>query len=79
MGAEKGTKIDPKMAPKNVAKKSHPQKLHFSFFFYEFEENIDFIRQNGPRRAILLYFTVNSRVRKGGEITANVAKTLQKR
>ena len=37
-----------------------------------------FTRENGPRGPILLYFTMNSRVRKGKKIEANVAKTLEK-
>ena len=37
-----------------------------------------FTEENGPRVPISLCFTMNSRVRKGRKIEANVAKTLGK-
>ena len=59
-------------------KKSHSKILDFYIFPLNFIKTLYFTGHNGPRGPILLYFTKNSRVRKGRKIQANVAKTLEK-
>ena len=60
------------------SKKSHLKKLNFHIFLINLKKIFCFTEENGPRGPILLYFTMNSRVRKGRKIEANVAKTLGK-
>ena len=78
LGPEKGSKIGPKMAPKKGAKKVTPQNPIFTLFSANLTKILYFTGHYGPRGPILLYFTMNSRVRKGRKITAHVAKTLEK-
>ena len=78
LGPEKGSQIGPKMAPKKVGKKDTWKNEIFTFFLIDLKKMMYFTGENGPRGPILLYFTVNSRVRKGRKIEANVAKTLEK-
>ena len=75
---EKGSQIGPKMAPKKVGKKDTSKSEIFTFFLINLMKMLYFPIENGPRGPILLYFTMNSRVRKGRKIEANVAKTLEK-
>ena len=78
LGPEKGSQIGPKMAPKKVGKKDTSKSEIFTFFLINLMKMFYFTIENGPRGPILLYFTMNSRVRKGRKIEANVAKTLGK-
>ena len=78
LGPEKGSQIGPKMAPKKVGKKDTSKNEIFIFFLLNFTKILYFTEENGPRGPNLLYFTMNSRVRKGRKIEANVAKTLGK-
>ena len=78
LGPEKGSQIAPKMAPKKVGKKDTSKSEIFTFFSINLMKMQYFTEENGPRGPILLYFTMNSRVRKGRKIEANVAKTVEK-
>ena len=78
LGPEKGSQIGPKMAPKKVGKKDTSKSRIFTFFSLNLMKMLYFTIENGPRGPILLYFTMNLRVRKGRKIEANVAKTLEK-
>ena len=78
LGPEKGSHIGPKMAPKKVGKKDTSKSEIFTFFLLNLMKVLHFTEENGPRGPNLLYFTMDSRVRKGRKIEANVAKTLGK-
>ena len=78
MGPEKGSQIGAKMAPKQGGKKDTSKSKIFTFFSLNLMKMLYFTIENGPRGPILLYFTMNLRVRKGRKIEANVAKTLEK-
>ncbi len=78
LGPEKGSHIGPKRAPKKVEKKDTSKSEIFTFFLLNLMKVLYFTEENGPRGPNLLYFTMNSRVRKGRKIEANVAKTLGK-
>ena len=78
LGPEKGSQIGPKMAPKKVGKKDTSKSEIFTFFIINLKKMLYFTRENGPRGPILLYFTMNSRARKGRKMEANVAKTIEK-
>ena len=77
-GIEKASKIGPKMGPKNVAKKVTSKSVICTFLESNCTKILYFTIENVRRGPILLYFKLNSRVRKGRKITAHVAKTLEK-
>ena len=78
LGPEKTSQIGPKMTPKKVGKKNTSKTPIFTLFTINLKKMLYFTIENGPRGPILLYFTMNLRVRKGREIEVNVAKTLEK-